>query len=207
MNYLIDIRNKAVHSKDYISPEEFETILSACYYQRDRLFLEMIWFAGMTSLEIAAVRIENIDFDAKTLKVVYHKPYKNIYVHYTECRVIHLCDRLVNEIGSYLENLSPPPKSGYLFHNMAKKNKEEEPISPYDFITALNRFPTRFDRTKFKKQLTVSGLLKGRAVQMIDSGAPMIDICRFFGTESLDQCGIFGHKTAGALDFYGTIEE
>jgi site-specific recombinase XerD len=66
------IRNRRIHRRParYLAIEEVKRMLAACKSIRDRAILETLWCSGCRRSELLGMRIEDIDWNQRTVRVI-----------------------------------------------------------------------------------------------------------------------------------------
>ena len=80
----------------YFTPEEVKAILQSARTPRDHLLINLLWQTGARISELLALKVEDIDFYAKTVRLPCLKRKKRPY------RVLPLKDGLIGELGAYI---------------------------------------------------------------------------------------------------------
>ena len=181
---LINSPKKEIRLPNYLTNNELEDIESAINTntllgKRDALIFEMFYSTGIRLHELVNIRISDMDFNEKKIKI-FGKGSKDRYVLYgSKCDSL-LEDYLNNARGTFMKK-----PIDYLFLNM---HGEQISTSGIEFITKKI-----LNNSGLNVKLTPHVLRHTFATHMLNDGADLMTVKELLGHSNLSTTGIYTH--------------
>lgn len=150
--------------------------------QRNRLILELLYATGIRVSELVNIKIEDIDFDRRTIMIL-GKGKKKRNVIYGD-----YCENIMNTyLNDGYHKLLKNKKSDYLIIN---NNGGHITTRAIRYI--INKI---INASALKKHISPHTLRHSFATHMLESGADLLTVQELLGHESLSTTGIYTHIT------------
>ncbi len=187
INIFSSIRNPKVERKlpNYLNYEEIETILekidtSSIYGIRNKLILELIYATGVRLDELHNIKVDNIDINNKTIKVL-GKGFKERYVYFGE----YALNCLNNYLSNSRNNLLLDKSNNYLFLNKFGNKLSKSTIGKI--------VKTSTKELTVKHNISPHTLRHTFATHLLNNGADIKTVQELLGHESLGTTEIYTH--------------
>ncbi len=189
-NIFMGISNPKIEKKlpKYLNYEEIEKLLKdikleTIYDHRNRLILELVYSTGIRLSELTEIKINDINFSEKTLKVM-GKGSKE--------RIVYFGDVLNEYLESYQKDIRP-----LLLNNKESKflllNKYGEKLSK-SMIGKIVK--TCAKEVCLKHDISIHTLRHTFATHLLNNGADIKTVQELLGHESLSTTEIYTHVTS-----------
>ena len=185
-NIFLNVKNPKLEKKlpNYLNYTEIEELLASIDTKTDeglerRLLIEMFYSTGCRVGEMVNVKISDIDFSSKTIKVM-GKGSKERIVYYGDYA------------SKYLEDyLKKKDKKGYLFTN---KRGEKLTIEEVEYIVR-----DIMKHISIKTHVTPHTLRHTFATHLLNNGADIRTVQELLGHANLSTTGIYTHVSSDRL--------
>lgn len=189
-NIFLNVKNPKLEKKlpNYLNYTEIEELLASIDTKTDeglerRLLIEMFYSTGCRVGEMVNVKISDIDFSSKTIKVM-GKGSKE--------RIVYYGDYASKYLEDYLKNKD---KKGYLFTN---KRGEKLTIEEVEYIVR-----DIMKHISIKTHVTPHTLRHTFATHLLNNGADIRTVQELLGHANLSTTGIYTHVSSDRLkDIY-----
>ena len=189
-NIFLNVKNPKLEKKlpNYLNYTEIEELLASIDTRTDeglerRLLIEMFYSTGCRVGEMVNVKISDIDFYNKTIKVM-GKGSKE--------RIVYYGDYASKYLEDYLKNKD---KKGYLFTN---KRGEKLTIEEVEYIVR-----DIMKHISIKTHVTPHTLRHTFATHLLNNGADIRTVQELLGHANLSTTGIYTHVSSDRLkDIY-----
>lgn len=185
-NIFLNIKNPKLEKKlpNYLNYTEIEELLASIDTKTDeglerRLLIEMFYSTGCRVGEMVNVKISDIDFSSKTIKVM-GKGSKE--------RIVYYGDYASKYLEDYLKNKD---KKGYLFTN---KRGEKLTIEEVEYIVR-----DIMKHISIKTHVTPHTLRHTFATHLLNNGADIRTVQELLGHANLSTTGIYTHVSSDRL--------
>ena len=185
-NIFLNVKNPKLEKKlpNYLNYTEIEELLASIDTKTDeglerRLLIEMFYSTGCRVGEMVNVKISDIDFSSKTIKVM-GKGSKE--------RVVYYGDYASKYLEDYLKNKD---KKGYLFTN---KRGEKLTIEEVEYIVR-----DIMKHISIKTHVTPHTLRHTFATHLLNNGADIRTVQELLGHANLSTTGIYTHVSSDRL--------
>lgn len=185
-NIFLNVKNPKLEKKlpNYLNYTEIEELLASIDTRTDeglerRLLIEMFYSTGCRVGEIVNVKISDIDFYNKTIKVM-GKGSKE--------RIVYYGDYASKYLEDYLKNKD---KKGYLFTN---KRGEKLTIEEVEYIVR-----DIMKHISIKTHVTPHTLRHTFATHLLNNGADIRTVQELLGHANLSTTGIYTHVSSDRL--------
>lgn len=185
-NIFLNVKNPKLEKKlpNYLNYTEIEELLASIDTRTDeglerRLLIEMFYSTGCRVGEMVNVKISDIDFYNKTIKVM-GKGSKE--------RIVYYGDYASKYLEDYLKNKD---KKGYLFTN---KRGEKLTIEEVEYIVR-----DIMKHISIKTHVTPHTLRHTFATHLLNNGADIITVQELLGHANLSTTGIYTHVSSDRL--------
>ena len=185
-NIFLNVKNPKLEKKlpNYLNYTEIEELLASIDTKTDeglerRLLIEMFYSTGCRVGEMVNVKISDIDFSSKTIKVM-GKGSKERIVYYGYYASKYLEDYLKNK-----------DKKGYLFTN---KRGEKLTIQEVEYIVR-----DIMKHISIKTHVTPHTLRHTFATHLLNNGADIRTVQELLGHANLSTTGIYTHVSSDRL--------
>lgn len=185
-NIFLNIKNPKLEKKlpNYLNYTEIEELLASIDTRTDeglerRLLIEMFYSTGCRVGEMVNVKISDIDFYNKTIKVM-GKGSKE--------RIVYYGDYASKYLEDYLKNKD---KKGYLFTN---KRGEKLTIEEVEYIVR-----DIMKHISIKTHVTPHTLRHTFATHLLNNGADIRTVQELLGHANLSTTGIYTHVSSDRL--------
>ena len=166
-----------------LSKQEVWAMLKACTLLKHKVLIGLLYGCGLRCLEVRSVRLADMDFDRKQLKVVQGKGKKDRYVP--------LSEHLIRGLKSYISAEKP---QGYLFGGVAIVDR-----AGGDFDS---RYSQKGVQWAVKEAAKKAGIIKDVhvhtlrhtcATHLLEDGMDIISVKNFLGHESIETTLLYLH--------------
>lgn len=185
-NIFLNVKNPKLEKKlpNYLNYTEIEELLASIDTKTDeglerRLLIEMFYSTGCRVGEMVNVKISDIDFSSKTIKVM-GKGSKE--------RIVYYGDYASKYLEDYLKNKD---KKGYLFTN---KRGEKLTIEEVEYIVR-----DIMKHISIKTHVTPHTLRHTFATHLLNNGADIRTVQELLGHANLSTTGIYTHVSSDRL--------
>lgn len=185
-NIFLNVKNPKLEKKlpNYLNYTEIEELLASIDTKTDeglerRLLIEMFYSTGCRVGEMVNVKISDIDFSNKTIKVM-GKGSKE--------RIVYYGDYASKYLEDYLKNKD---KKGYLFTN---KKGEKLTIEEVEYIVR-----DIMKHISIKTHVTPHTLRHTFATHLLNNGADIRTVQELLGHANLSTTGIYTHVSSDRL--------
>ena len=185
-NIFLNVKNPKLEKKlpNYLNYTEIEELLASIDTKTDeglerRLLIEMFYSTGCRVGEMVNVKISDIDFSSKTIKVM-GKGSKE--------RIVYYGDYASKYLEDYLKNKD---KKGYLFTN---KRGEKLTIQEVEYIVR-----DIMKHISIKTHVTPHTLRHTFATHLLNNGADIRTVQELLGHANLSTTGIYTHVSSDRL--------
>ena len=185
-NIFLNVKNPKLEKKlpNYLNYTEIEELLASIDTRTDeglerRLLIEMFYSTGCRVGEMVNVKISDIDFNNKTIKVM-GKGSKE--------RIVYYGDYASKYLEDYLKNKD---KKGYLFTN---KRGEKLTIEEVEYIVRDIMI-----HISIKTHVTPHTLRHTFATHLLNNGADIRTVQELLGHANLSTTGIYTHVSSDRL--------
>lgn len=185
-NIFLNVKNPKLEKKlpNYLNYTEIEELLASIDTKTDeglerRLLIEMFYSTGCRVGEMVNVKISDIDFSSKTIKVM-GKGSKE--------RIVYYGDYASKYLEDYLKNKD---KKGYLFTN---KRGEKLTIEEVEYIVR-----DIMKHISIKTYVTPHTLRHTFATHLLNNGADIRTVQELLGHANLSTTGIYTHVSSDRL--------
>jgi integrase/recombinase XerD len=172
--------------KHVLTPAEAERVLgvpdvSTPLGVRDRAMLETIYSSGLRRMELAALKLYDLDRDRGTITIREGKGRRQ--------RVIPIGARALTWVEKYLADVRPqlvvPPDEGYVFLTYRG--------GPFDIDSLTEMVRTLVERSGIEKHGSVHLFRHTMATLMLEGGADVRFVQAMLGHSNLDTTAIYTH--------------
>ena len=162
-----------------LNKTEVRALLKAPKYLKHRLMLGMLYGCGLRNYELCALRLQDIDFERKTV-LIKHKKGKHD-------RVVPLSDLLQSGLKSYISSEKP---EHFLFNSQILKNGKKQGMT-----TNGVGWVVKENRTKVNthKKITAHILRHTYATHLLDEGVNIMRIKELLGHVRVETTLIYLH--------------
>jgi len=151
--------------------------------QRDKVLLELLYSTGIRASEIINLKINDIDIESGFIKV-FGKGSKE--------RIIPLYFGIINKIKSYIENVRPKFKAGFL--NLLFLNKNGKKLSRVGLFKIIKKYSK-----KLKIEATPHTFRHTFATHLIQDGADIRSVQEMLGHSNINTTEIYTHLNNDAI--------
>jgi integrase/recombinase XerD len=166
-----------------LSKQEVWAMLKACTLLKHKVLIGLLYGCGLRCLEVRSVRLADLDFDRKQLKVVQGKGKKDRYVP--------LSEHLIRGLRSYISAEKPQE---YLFGGVAIVDR-----AGGDFDSRYSQKGVQWTvkeaakRAGIIKDVHVHTLRHTCATHLLEDGMDIISVKNFLGHESIETTLLYLH--------------
>lgn len=185
-NIFLNVKNPKLEKKlpNYLNYTEIEELLASIDTKTDeglerRLLIEMFYSTGCRVGEMVNIKISDIDFNSKSIKVM-GKGSKE--------RIVYYGDYASKYLEDYLKNKD---KKGYLFTN---KRGEKLTIEEVEYIVR-----DIMKHISIKTHVTPHTLRHTFATHLLNNGADIRTVQELLGHANLSTTGIYTHVSSDRL--------
>jgi integrase/recombinase XerD len=166
-----------------LSKQEVWAMLKACTLLKHKVLIGLLYGCGLRCLEVRSVRLADMDFDRKQLKVVQGKGKKDRYVP--------LSEHLIRGLKSYISAERP---QDYLFGGVAIVDR-----AGGDFDSRYSQKGVQWavkeaaKRAGILKDVHVHTLRHTCATHLLEDGMDIISVKNFLGHENIETTMLYLH--------------
>ena len=162
-----------------LSKSEVRIFIKAPKYLKHRLIIGMLYSCGLRSYELCDLKIEEVDFDRKT---VFVRRKKGTYDRY-----VPLSDHLARGLKKYLDTENPHV---WLFNSQVPKDG-----NPRAMTTNGLRWIIKENRSKLpsKKKITAHTLRHTYATHLLEDGLNLVSLKELLGHAHIETTLIYLH--------------
>jgi integrase len=163
-----------------LSKTEVKDLIDSPKYLKHKLIIAMLYGCGLRSYELCSLRIEDVDFERKTVFVRKQKG------HYD--RYVPLSDMLAKRLQKYLSTEHPVT---YLFNSQVTKNGD----TPRGMTTNGIRWIIKESRGKIatKKKITAHMLRHSYATHLLEGGLNIVSLKECLGHAHVETTMVYLH--------------
>lgn len=179
-----------------LSKPEVWRLLKACQLLKHKLLIGLLYGCGLRCLEVRSVRLCDLDFDRKQLKVVQGKGKKDRYVP--------LSEHLIRGLKKYIETEKPQE---YLFNGQPMGRAGGDFDSRYSQRGVQWVVKQACKRAQISKEVHVHTLRHTFATHLLEDGLDILSIKNLLGHEDIETTMIYlqiaqieTHKIFSPLD-------
>jgi integrase/recombinase XerC len=188
INYFseIAIPKKEKHLPIFLTNEEMNEIFSVTENEtnlgvRNDLIIEMLYATGVRVGELVNIRIADIDFSNRMIKILGKGSKERIVIYG------HHCEEVLNKYLKISRKELNKKNNDYLF-----LNKNGEKISERMIRNILNSL---LKRTNIDTHVSPHNIRHTFATEMLNGGADLVSVKELLGHESLNTTSIYTHVT------------
>lgn len=187
-NYFNEVSNpkRELYLPKFLKNEEIDKIFSVCnsnnvYEERDTLIIELLYATGLRVSELVNIKIEDIDFNNRTIKVLGKgsKERMVIYNNHTKKAM----DTYLNDGYHSLNKRN----NGYLV-----LNKDGNKLSERYVRNIINKLVRR---ANLDIKISPHTIRHTFATDMLENGSDLMTVKELLGHESLNTTSIYTHVT------------
>ncbi len=179
-----------------LSKPEIWRLLKACQLLKHKLLIGLLYGCGLRCLEVRSVRLCDLDFDRKQLRVVQGKGKKDRYVP--------LSEHLIRGLRKYIETEKPQE---YLFNGQPMGRAGGDFDSRYSQRGVQWVVKQACKRAQISKEVHVHTLRHTFATHLLEDGLDILSIKNLLGHEDIETTMIYlqiaqieTHKAFSPLD-------
>ena len=179
-----------------LSKPEVWRLLKACQLLKHKLLIGLLYGCGLRCLEVRSVRLCDLDFDRKQLRVVQGKGKKDRYVP--------LSEHLIRGLRKYIETEKPQE---YLFNGQPMGRAGGDFDSRYSQRGVQWVVKQACKRAQISKEVHVHTLRHTFATHLLEDGLDILSIKNLLGHEDIETTMIYlqiaqieTHKAFSPLD-------
>lgn len=179
-----------------LSKPEIWRLLKACQLLKHKLLIGLLYGCGLRCLEVRSVRLCDLDFDRKQLRVVQGKGKKDRYVP--------LSEHLIRGLKKYIETEKPQE---YLFNGQPMGRAGGDFDSRYSQRGVQWVVKQACKRAQISKEVHVHTLRHTFATHLLEDGLDILSIKNLLGHEDIETTMIYlqiaqieTHKAFSPLD-------
>ena len=154
-----------------LSKSEVKELINAPKYLKHKLIIAMLYGCGLRSYELCSLRIEDVDFERKTVFIRKQKG------HYD--RYVPLSDLLAKGLQKYLNTEHPVT---YLFNSQVTKNGD----TPWVIKESRGKIPS-------KKKITAHMLRHSYATHLLEEGLNIVSLKECLGHAHVETTMVYLH--------------
>jgi len=179
-----------------LSKPEVWRLLKVCQLLKHKLLIGLLYGCGLRCLEVRSVRLSDLDFDRKQLRVVQGKGKKDRYVP--------LSEHLIRGLKKYIETEKPQE---YLFNGQPMGRAGGDFDSRYSQRGVQWVVKQACKRAQISKEVHVHTLRHTFATHLLEDGLDILSIKNLLGHEDIETTMIYlqiaqieTHKAFSPLD-------
>lgn len=166
-----------------LSKQEVWSMLKACTLLKHKVLIGLLYGCGLRCLEVRSVKLSDLDFDRRQLKVVQGKGRKDRYVP--------LSEHLIRGLKSYISTERP---QDYLFGGVAIVDRAGGDFdSRYSQKGVQWAVKAAAKRAGIIKDVHVHTLRHTCATHLLEDGMDIISVKNFLGHESIETTLLYLH--------------
>ena len=150
-------------------------MLSCCKLLKHKILIGLLYGCGLRCLEVRNLRLCDLDFDPKQLKVVQGKGEKNRY--------LHLSEHLIRGLKKYIEAEKP---GDFLFGEPRANRAGGEFDSRYSQRGVQWAVKQASKSAKILKEVSVHKLRHSFATHLLEDGMNIVSIKNLLGHENIE---------------------
>lgn len=158
-----------------LSKEEVWRMLKGCTLLKHKMLIGLLYGCGLRCMEVRSVRLQDLDFDRKQLRVVQGKGKKDRYVP--------LSDHLIRGLQKYIEAEKPQV---YLFNGQPDGRAGGDFDSRYSQRGVQWAVKSVCKTAGIKKEVHVHTLRHSFATHLLEDGMDIITLKNLLGHEQLE---------------------
>ncbi len=187
MNTGYKMKNIPVPRRKYRTPtilnmEEINSLINACDGIQQKLFLSLLYSCGIRISELANLRLNDFDFERKTIFISKSKNRKQRYV---------LLSDKTSELLKYYFSVYRP--SEFIFY------RNEHKGSSISIRYLQNLFQKVVERSKINKKFSAHTLRHSFATHLLESGNNLFYIQKLLGHDSIQSTAMYLHADNSIL--------
>ena len=166
-----------------LSKQEVWAMLKACTLLKHKVLIGLLYGCGLRCLEVRSVKLQDLDFDRKQLKVVQGKGQKDRYVP--------LSEHLIRALKAYLTAEKP---NNYLFGGQPMPDRSGgEWDSRYSQKGVQWAVKEAAKRAGIRKDVHVHTLRHTFATHLLEDGLDIITVKNLLGHENIETTMLYLH--------------
>ena len=158
-----------------LSKQEVWQMLSCCKLLKHKILIGLLYGCGLRCLEVRNLRLCDLDFDPKQLKVVQGKGKKDRY--------LHLSEHLIRSLKKYIEAEKP---GDFLFGEPRANRAGGEFDSRYSQRGVQWAVKQASKSAKRLKEVSVHKLRHSFATHLLEDGMNIVSIKNLLGHENIE---------------------
>lgn len=163
-----------------LSKQEVWRLLSSCRLLKHKILIGILYGCGLRCMEVRNLRLCDLDFDRKQLKVVQGKGKKDRYVP--------LSEHLIRGLKKYIEAEKP---ADYLFGSPCDGRAGGDFDSRYSQRGVQWAVKQASKSAKILKEVSVHTLRHSFATHLLEDGLDIISLKNLLGHESIDTTMVY----------------
>jgi site-specific recombinase XerD len=174
---------KSTKLPDLLSKQEVWAMLKACTLLKHKVLIGLLYGCGLRCLEVRSIRLQDLDFDRRQLKVVQGKGKKDRYVP--------LSEHLIRGLKKFISAEKPQE---YLFGGVNIVDR-----AGGDFDSRYSQKGVQWavkeasKKAGIKKDVHVHTLRHTCATHLLEDGLDIVSVKNFLGHENIETTMIYLH--------------
>jgi site-specific recombinase XerD len=174
---------KSTKLPDVLSKQEVWAMLKACTLLKHKVLIGLLYGCGLRCLEVRSIRLQDLDFDRRQLKVVQGKGKKDRYVP--------LSEHLIRGLKKFISAEKPQE---YLFGGVNIVDR-----AGGDFDSRYSQKGVQWavkeasKKAGIKKDVHVHTLRHTCATHLLEDGLDIVSVKNFLGHENIETTMIYLH--------------
>ena len=165
---------------NYLSHDEIQKLIENAKFKKHELLIKLLYSSGLRVSEAVSLKVEDINFEEKTVKVISGKGDKQ--------RITIISEKLLEDIKDYLGERN----EGYLFVGIDGE-------CPLSTKTAQKVIPLIAKKAGLQKKVTPHVLRHSFATHLLNKGVDIRFIQELLGHENLQTTQIYTHVSVERL--------
>ena len=179
MSFAVSIRKNIAGKGTRLEEAEFEALFSGCTDKRIRMIMALAHYCGMSPGEIAALKMENIDFEKRRIHAWTSAGRKELYGKYLSMREIRFPDEVQTELDAYMPFWKLSGTKYVVFEY--RKGKVGHKLSAQKVLSIFRDYMV----SNHHGRITLNTVYRGTMVEMLDNGNQYGDLVRFYGSANI----------------------
>lgn len=159
-----------IKNRTTITDREFKKIIKQTNSEKYKIIFSLLYFTGIKVSEIPKIKVNNIDFTNKTIKIVNNTKKKAIKENYNKTRAVKIPKIIDNNLREYTKNHND---TSFVFLNNNNNRVSERSIQ--------KMFNILKNRANIKKQITCNSLRNSLVVNLIKKDTDLTEIQKITG--------------------------
>ena len=171
-----------------LSKQEVWAMLKACTLLKHKVLIGLLYGCGLRCLEVRSVKLQDLDFDRKQLKVVQGKGQKDRYVP--------LSEHLIRGLRQFISAEKP---IDYLFGGVNIIGRAGTSVRGGDFDSRYSQKGVQWavkeasKKAGIKKDVHVHTLRHTCATHLLEDGMDIVSVKHFLGHENIETTMMYLH--------------